>query len=197
MTDANKLFFNCETCQSQHHNQQPQHNKMSLSKLATEVTEQYATAMAEAIESATKAEAETKCLKRKYEPDEPKVLMDKILQLSDDNGMNFMSVQIFTGEYMQLTLIPSARSNDNVPDWTFRPHRTGFINNTIDFGHYGMWQISIGDGCTCHDWLVHFDHKGVRITVVTDHNGDYMVGPDTMTIKEYTAPVTWTSSDDA
>ena len=170
---------------------------MPLPDPATEVTEQYAAAMEEAIESATKAEAETKCLKRKYEPDEPKVLMDKILQLSDDNGMNFMSVQIFTGEYMQLTLIPSARSNGNVPDWTFRPHRTGFINNTIDFGHYGMWQISIGDGHTCHDWLVHFDHKGVRITVVTNHNGEYMVGPDTMTIKEYTAPVTWTSSDDA
>ena len=56
MTDANKLFFNCETCQSQHHNQQPQHNKMSLSKLATEVTQEYATAMEEATESTTKAE---------------------------------------------------------------------------------------------------------------------------------------------
>jgi len=166
---------------------------MPLPDPATEVTEQYAAAMEEAIESATKAEAEANRLKRKYEPDEPEVLMDKILQLSDDNGMNFMRVQIFTGEYMQLTLIPTARSNGIVSDWTF----TGVINNMIDFGHYGMWQISIGNGSTCHDWLVHFDHKGVRITVVTDHNGDYMVGPDTMTIKEYTAPVTWTSSDDA
>ena len=81
---------------------------MSIPDPATEVTEQYAAAMEEAIESATKAEAEANRLKRKYEPDEPIVLMDKILQLSDDNGMNFMRVQIFTGEKMELTLIPQS-----------------------------------------------------------------------------------------
>eukprot|EP01050_Picozoa_sp_SAG11_P018428 SAG11_NODE_2780_length_2977_cov_16.909344_2_plen_77_part_00 len=50
-----------------------------------------------------------------------------------------------------------------------------------------MWQISIGDGCACHDWLV--DHKGVRIAIATDHNDEYMVGPDTTTIKKCMAPV--------
>jgi len=141
---------------------------MSLPDPATEVTEQYATAMEEAITSANKAETETDRLKRKYEPDEPEVLMDKILQLSDDNGMNFMRVQIFTGEYMQLTLIPTARSNGNVPDWTFRPHLTGFINNTIDFGHYGIWQVYFGDGIFGCWLVVTFDNKGVSIRPFVD-----------------------------
>ena len=138
---------------------------MPLPDPATEVTEQYAAAMEEAIESATKAEAEANRLKRKYEPDEPEVLMDKILQLSDDNGMNFMRVQIFTGEYMQLTLIPTARSNGNVPDWTFRPHLTGF-NYKQDFGHYGIWQVYFGDGIFGCWLVVTFDNKGVSIRPV-------------------------------
>ena len=128
--------------------------------------------MEEAITSANKAETETDRLKRKYEPDEPEVLMDKILQLSDDNGvwngMNFMRVQIFTGEYMQLTLIPTARSNGNVPDWTFRPHLTGCRDNMQDFGHYGIYQVYVGNCTFGHDLLVTFDHKGVRIREVNE-----------------------------
>jgi hypothetical protein len=129
-------------------------------------TEEYAQAMEEAIDAATKAEAEANRLKRKYEPDEPEVLMDKILQLADTYYMNFMRVQIFTGEYMQLTLIPIARRNRNVPDWTFRPHLTDANNNMIDFGHYGIWQVYVGDG-TLGCWLVvTFDNKGVSIRPV-------------------------------
>ena len=136
---------------------------MPLPDPATEVTEQYAAAMEEAIESATKAEAEANRLKRKYEPDEPEVLMDKILQLSDDNGMNFMRVQIFTGEYMQLTLIPTARSNGTVPDWTFRPHLTGRRDNIECIEEFGIYRVYVGGGGEGYELLVTFNPKGVRI----------------------------------
>ena len=65
--------------------------------MADEVTEEYAAAMEEAIASATKAEAEANRLKRKYEPDEPEVLLDKILKMSNDYDSFYMRVQIFTG----------------------------------------------------------------------------------------------------
>ena len=85
--------------------------QMSLSEPATEVTQEYATAMEEAIESTTKAEAEVNRLKRKYEPDEPEVRLDKILHLQAAYDHAFMRVQIFTGEKMELTLIPNTRNN--------------------------------------------------------------------------------------
>ena len=81
--------------------------------------------MEEAIESSTKAEAEANRLKRKYEPDESEVRLDKIIKMSDDHCVQFMRVQIFTGEYMMLTLIHNTRRNNGNPDWTFRPHPPG------------------------------------------------------------------------
>ena len=60
--------------------------------MADEVTEEYAAAMEEAIESATKAKAEANRLKRKYEPDKSEIRMDKILQMSDDNCMNYIQL---------------------------------------------------------------------------------------------------------
>ena len=141
---------------------------MSLPDPATEVTEQYATAMEEAITSANKAETETDRLKRKYEPDEPKVLMDKILQLSDDNGMNFMRVQIFTGEKLELTLIPNTRKNGSILDWTFRPHLTGRRDNIECIEEFGIYRVYVGDG-TFGCWLVvTFDNKGVSIRPFVD-----------------------------
>ena len=61
---------------------------------ADETTEEYATAMEEAINR----------IKRKYEPDESEVRLDKIIKMSDDHAVQFMRVQIFTEEYM-LSLI--------------------------------------------------------------------------------------------
>ena len=87
-----------------------------MSDVADDITEQYATAMEEAIESATKAETEANRLKRKYEPDESEVRLDKIIKMSDDHAVQYMRVQIFTGEYMMLTLIQSQRNNGNCPD---------------------------------------------------------------------------------
>ena len=49
---------------------------MPLPDPATEVTEEYATAMEEAIASATKADAEANRLKRKYEPEPAEIVMD-------------------------------------------------------------------------------------------------------------------------
>ena len=135
---------------------------------ADETTEEYATAMEEAIESATKAETEVKRLKRKYEPDKPEVRLDKILKMSDDHAVQHMRVQIFTGEYMMLTLIQSQRNNGNCPDWTFRPHLTGHRDNKQDFGEYGIYQVYVGGGAFGHDLLVTFDHKGVRIRPLGD-----------------------------
>ena len=163
MTDANKLFYNCETCQSQHHNQQPQHNKMSLSKLATEVTQEYAAAMEEAITSATKAETEANRLKRKYEPDESEVLRDKILHLQATYDHAFMRVQIFTGEKMELTLIPQTRNNGNMPDWTFRPHLTGRRDNIECIEEFGIYRVYVGGGGEGYELLVTFNPKGVQI----------------------------------
>ena len=137
-----------------------------MGDVADDIAEQYATAMEEAIGSATKAEAEVKRLKRKYEPDESEVRLDKILKMSDDHAVQHMRVQIFTGEYMMLTLIQSQRNNGNCPDWTFRPHLTGRRDNIQDFGEYGIYQVYVGDGAFGHDLLVTFDHKGVRIRQV-------------------------------
>ena len=131
--------------------------------VADEVTQQYAAAMEEAIASASKAEAETNRLKRKYEPDEPEVLMDKILQMCDDNSMFYMRVQILTGAKMTLTLIRPTRNNGNVPDYTFRPHLTTHCDTQEYFERFGMWQVYVGDGGDEHNLLVTFDHKGVRI----------------------------------
>jgi hypothetical protein len=162
MTDANKLFL---TARPASHNTtpQPQHNKMSLSKLATEVTQEYATAMGEAITSATKAETEANRLKRKYEPDESEVLRDKILHLQATYDHAFMRVQIFTGEKMELTLIPQTRNNGNMPDWTFRPHLTGRRDNIECIEEFGIYRVYVGGGGEGYELLVTFNPKGVCI----------------------------------
>eukprot|EP01047_Picozoa_sp_COSAG01_P116939 COSAG01_NODE_45609_length_407_cov_86.282468_1_plen_92_part_01 len=87
---------------------------------ATATPNAHAEAMNEMIESVHKAEAEANRLKRTYEPDEPEVLLDQILEFSNDVGVAYMRVKILTGEYMMLTLIPSTRNNGNVPDWEFK-----------------------------------------------------------------------------
>ena len=136
---------------------------MSLSEPATEVTQEYATAMEEAITSATKAEAEANRLKRKYEPNESELLRDKILHLQAGHDHAFMRVQIFTGEKMELTLIPQTRNNGNMPDWTFHPHLTGRRDNIEYIEEFGIYRVYVGDGGGGHELLVTFDPKGVRI----------------------------------
>ena len=131
--------------------------------MADEVTEEYATAMEEAIESATKAEAEANRLKRKYEPDESEVLMDKILQMCDDNSMFYMRVRILTGAKMTLTLIRPTRDYGDVREYKFRPADPIWCDHQEYFKEFGMWQVYVGDGTDGHNLLVTFDHKGVRI----------------------------------
>ena len=109
-------------------------------------TNAHAEAMNEMIESVHKAEDETNRLKRKYEPDKPEVLLDKILELSDENSLFYMRVEIFTGSYMMLTLIPSKRNNGNVPDWGFKPSIAGTHDNVEDFGMFGIYRVYVGDG---------------------------------------------------
>ena len=137
-------------------------NKMSLSKPATEVTEEYTAAMEEAIEFATKAEAEANRLKRKYEPDKSEVRLDKILHLQATYDHAFMRVQIFTGEKMELTLIPNTR-NWHATDWTFHPHLTDRRDNKECIEEFGIYRVYVGDGGEGYELLVTFDPKGVRI----------------------------------
>ena len=136
---------------------------MPLPDPATEVTEQYATAMEEAITSATKAETEANRLKRKYEPVETEVLRDKILHLQATYDHAFMRVQIFTGEKMELTLIPNTRNNGNMPDWTFHPHLTGRRDNIEYIEEFGIYRVYVGGGGEGYALLVTFNPKGVRI----------------------------------
>eukprot|EP01047_Picozoa_sp_COSAG01_P078899 COSAG01_NODE_14754_length_1413_cov_41.789193_2_plen_167_part_00 len=155
--------------------------------VATATPTAHAKAMNEMIESTNKAEAEANRLKRKYEPDEPEVLMEKILKLGDSNSMAYMRITVNTGAHLVMQCIPKVPQNDRDPSWSF-----GAGSATQEFRDFGIFETSIGDGHSCHDWLIHFDHKGVRITVVTDHDGNFMGGPDTMTIEECkVAPTTW------
>ena len=137
----------------------------------------HAEAMNEMIESTNKAEAEANRLKRKYEPDESKVLLDKILELSNENSLFYMRVEIFTEEYMKLTLIQSQRNNGNVPKWGFKPSIAGTNDNVEDFGMFGIYKVYVGDGGDGHDLLVKFDHKGVRIWALDTsmHSGDLTI----------------------
>eukprot|EP01047_Picozoa_sp_COSAG01_P015434 COSAG01_NODE_773_length_13704_cov_9.386843_14_plen_169_part_00 len=100
-------------------------------------------------------------LKRKYEPDEAEVLLDKILVLSNHDSVAYMRVKIFTGECMKLTLIPSTRNNGDVSDWEFEIGCTR--NNVQNFGMFDIYRVYVGDGGDGHELLVTFDHKGVRI----------------------------------
>jgi hypothetical protein len=138
------------------------HSKMS-DTVATTTPTAHAKAMNEMIETTHKAEEEANRLKRKYEPDEAEVLLDKILELSNENSVAYMRVKILTGEYMMLTLIPSTRNNGNVPDWEFKPSIAGTHDKKQDFGHFSIYRVYVGDGGDGHELLVTFDHKGVRI----------------------------------
>jgi hypothetical protein len=134
-----------------------------MSDAATATPNAHAEAMNEMIESTHKAEAEANRLKRKYEPGEAEVLLDTTLELSDDNSLSYMRVEIFTGESMMLTLIPSTRNNGNLPDWKFIPSLAGIRDHMEHIVVFGIYKVYVGDGHDGHVLLVTFDHKGVRI----------------------------------
>jgi hypothetical protein len=148
-----------------------------MSDAATATPNAHAEAMNEMIETTHKAEEEANRLKRKYEPDEAEVLLDQILELSNDDGVAYMRVKILTGEYMMLTLIPGTRNNGNVPDWEFKPSMAGMHDYKQDFGMFGIYRVYVGNGCDGHDLLVTFDHKGARIRELgkSMHSGDLII----------------------
>ena len=131
----------------------------------SDTTEEYAEAMNEAIQSANRAEAEATRLKRKYEPDGG-VIMDMMLQLTNDHGRGYMRVLVCTGEYLLLELVPTARKVDATYDLSFRPHIEGKKDNMQDFGSYGVYTVYIGDGTFGHHCIVNFDKSGVHITPI-------------------------------
>jgi hypothetical protein len=127
-------------------------------------TEEYAQAMEEAIDAATKAEAEANRLKRKYEPDEPEVRLDKILRMSNNYGRFHMRVQIYTGETMVLTLIPMARHNNECPNWRFVPNLLGRRTNTEHIAEFGIYEVAVSlTNYNFHHLLVTFNPKGICI----------------------------------
>ena len=130
---------------------------------ADESTEGVAAAMNEMIESVTEAETQANRLKRKYEPNESELLRDKILHLQAGHDHAFMQVQIFTGEKLELTLIPNTRNNGNMPDWTFRPHLTDRRDNIECIEEFGIYRVYVGGGGEGYELLVTFNPKGVRI----------------------------------
>ena len=153
---------------------------------AQEETEGYAEAMNEAIASATRAESERDALKRKYEPDTG-VLFSKMLRLVGTDSTSYMRVTVRTGGYLLLELVPRVRNNGNLPNWTFSPVIQGTRGNMQDFSDYGTYEVNVGDDGDCHDLLVTFSEPAtVELTVVTEHDGAFNAGPDTMTIEEVT-----------
>ena len=165
--------------------------------VADEQTAGYAAAMNEAIASATRAEserddanAEVARLKRKFEPDTG-ILLSKMLRLTDDYDTVFMRVTVRTEGYMLLELVPRARHLTHMPSWKFYPSLEGRRDNMQDFNDYGTYEVHIGEDHrgASHDLLVTFNEPAtVDFTVVTEHNGYYMVGDDEMTIEEITTP---------
>ena len=113
------------------------------------------------------AVAEVASLKRKYEPVSG-ILMKKMLRLNSDHGTTFMSVLVYSGEYLQLELVPRVPNNGYIPNFTFRPHIEGTKDNMEDFGSFGNYEIYIGNGDVGYICLVHFDKTCVSIT---NHHG--------------------------
>ncbi len=174
---------------------------------AGEQTEEYAEAMNEAIASAARAEderdaaqAEAARLKRMYEPDTG-IMLSKILRMNDSHSTSFMRVTVRTGGYLLLELVPRARHLSRHLSWQFCPSLEGKRDNLQDFSEYGTYDIAICNQIgTSHDLLVTFSKPAsVAITVVTDHDGNFMVGEDELTIEEVTTPaaVTLAMTDDA
>ena len=88
-----------------------------------------------------------------------------------------------------LDLVPHIRNNGYLPNWTFEPAVEGKRDKKETFDDYGTYEVHIGDGSNSHDLLVTFSKPAtVDVTVVTEHNGSFMGGPDTMTIEEFTQP---------
>jgi hypothetical protein len=166
---------------------------------ADEQTEGYAEAMNEAIAAATRAEAEVRGIKRKYEPDDG-VIMDKMLQLSDDHYRVYMRVLIRTGEYLLLEIVDNVRLSVALGPLrrtlSFRPAVQGKRDNMQDFGSYGVYEVYIGDGTFVHSCLVRFDQTGVSLTPIHE---PVVQGDGPLVINELTTPpaVTLAISNDA
>eukprot|EP01043_Picozoa_sp_COSAG02_P017991 COSAG02_NODE_828_length_16703_cov_298.705312_2_plen_167_part_00 len=136
-----------------------------MSNTTEVVTTEYAEAMNEAVNAANRAEAEATRLKRKYEPDDG-VIMDMMLQLTNDHGRGYMRVLVRTDEYLLLELVPTARKVNATYDLSFKPHIEGKKDNMQDFDSYGVYTVYIGDGTFGHHCIVNFDESGVHITPI-------------------------------
>ena len=102
-------------------------------------------------------------MKRKYEPEGPTIVAERLFRLSNDISSNLLDVRI-TDQNLALTLIPTARNNGNVPDWIFPPSMEGMVDNTHVFRSYGKYLLYIGDGTFGHECLIDFEKDRLRIS---------------------------------
>jgi hypothetical protein len=116
-------------------------------------------------------------LQDKYEPANG-VLVDEMLDLSDNQSESLLHVRVFTGEKMTMALVPRARVYSpngvpNVPNWIFVPPIEDTPDNILDISGHGAHEVAVsptGGAGHCHACIVHFDQNGVRIAAKTQNN---------------------------
>ena len=161
-------------------------------------TEQRVEHVHKALEDAGAAEAECNNLRTqvtrlqdKYEPANG-VLVDEMLDLSDNQSESLLHVRVFTGEKMTMALVPRARiySHDGhpfEPNWIFVPPIEDTPDNILDISGYGTHEFTVsptgGEGY-CHDCFVQFDQNGVQVTAKTQNDNF----ASQLVIKPYTPP---------
>jgi hypothetical protein len=163
---------------------------------ADSATEQQAELIDKLIDDAAAAEAERDDLRTqvtrlqdKYEPANG-VLVDQMLELSDNMGGSLLHIRASTGEYMMMVLVPRARNNGNLPNWMFVPHIDGTHDHMLDMTSHGTHEFTVsptGGAGYSHDCIVHFDQNGVQVTAKTqDNNYDDLASQ--LVITPYTPP---------
>ena len=98
------------------------------------------------------------------EPEGLTIVAERLFRLSNNFTSNLLNVRIWTDQNLGLTLIPTARNNGNVPDWSFPPSMEGMVDNTHVFRSYGKYLLYIGDGTFGHECLIDFEKDRLRIS---------------------------------
>jgi hypothetical protein len=151
---------------------------------ADSVIERQSELMNKYIDAAGDAEAERDNLRKqvtrlqdKYEPANG-VLVDQMLELSDNMSGSLLHVRVFTGEKMTMALVHRARVYSpngvpNVPNWIFVPPVKDTDDHVLDISGYGTHEFTVsptGGEDYCHDCFVQFDQNGVQLTAKTQND---------------------------
>lgn len=162
---------------------------------ADSTTEQQAELIDKLIDDTAAAEAERDDLRAqvtrlqdKYEPANG-VLVDEMLELSDDMGGSLLHIRAFAGERLMMALVPHARVYGK-PNWIFVPPVEDNPDHVLDISGHGTHEFFISPNNNTgysHDCIVHFDQNGVQVTAKTqDNNYDDLASQ--LVIEPYTPP---------